>query len=166
MSDADPLDGADVGETRRVTETVELHSATYAPETFYGPDRAGEYGVDVTVSEDGYGDPVVEVTYTGEVTKQLPKRWDRGVDSGAGESGGRTRWPTVLGALATVGAAIGASALATHTLAAADLTINGSAVAPLRVWPTAVTVGLLALLAWTILHGVRGGFPGMHGGRR
>lgn len=61
--DTDPLEGADVGETRTVRESIEFHTTEFAPGAFYGSDRFGDVGVaDVEVREDEYGDEVVVVT--------------------------------------------------------------------------------------------------------
>lgn len=75
--DADPLKGADVGETRTVRESVELHTIDFEPRVFWGSDRIGEAEVEnVDVVEDEDGSKKIVVEFEGELTKALPRRWD------------------------------------------------------------------------------------------
>lgn len=72
-----PLDGADIGETRTVRESVELYTIDFKPDVYFGSDRIGRAtaaGVEVAEDEDGY--ETVVVTFEGEITKALPRRWD------------------------------------------------------------------------------------------
>lgn len=77
MSENDPLDGADVGETKTVERSKTLHSATYEPGVYYGSDRIGSAEIaDVEIVEDEYGEDAIRVTWEGDLTKALPPNWD------------------------------------------------------------------------------------------
>lgn len=131
MSD-DPLDGADVGETRAVRESVDLHTAEFRPAAFYGTDRIGTGDVaGIEVVEDEYGDEVVRVDFEGDLTKALPPRWDYCAEPVTEEqrrSERRWRWASRLGRWGVHAAMFGVSVLIAHRLmqdVAGKLTVNG-----------------------------------------
>jgi len=75
--DSDPLDGADVGETKTVRNTSQLWLGRLASEDGAGSDRFADHRlVDATVVTDEYGDEMLRVTVESDVTKRLPHRWD------------------------------------------------------------------------------------------
>jgi hypothetical protein len=79
MTDSDdPLDGADVGETRHVERSKHFHGTNYEPREFYGSDRLGDpkiTDIEIVEGEDGNADDFI-VTWEGDMTKTLPRRWD------------------------------------------------------------------------------------------
>lgn len=171
MTDADPLEGADVGETRTVRETKTLHGINMEPDVYYGSDRFGETriaDVEVVRGDDGEADDI-RVTWEGDVTKALPRRWDycREPRTAAEERAAtRKKWlgraAKAVGFLLPVGVA---TLVASHVMngLSGDLTINGEPmVAPTAVElvPLVVMVmGLAAFFAWA----VSGGIPPMRG---
>jgi hypothetical protein len=76
--DEDPLEHADVGETVTVTREKTLHSINFDPDVYYGGDRVGESDVvDARLVENEYGNHDIVVTFEGDLTKTLPRRWDQ-----------------------------------------------------------------------------------------
>jgi hypothetical protein len=76
-SDEDPLKHADVGETHTLTREVKINTIDYSPDVYYGTDRIGDadaVNAKLVETDDGYHDVVL--TFEGEVTKQLPYRWN------------------------------------------------------------------------------------------
>lgn len=126
----DPLDGADVGETRTVRESVDLYTVDFEPDVFYGSDRFSDTEIaDVEVAENEHGDRKLVVTFEGEVTKALPRRWDRArepLTEREERTARRREW--VMKALATGGLlapAVVATVVATWAMDAGDMTVNG-----------------------------------------
>lgn len=77
MTDRDLLEGADIGETRTITETRELWVRDLEAEACRGTDRLADSEiVDVEQTTDEYGDAVLAVTVESDVTKRLPYDWD------------------------------------------------------------------------------------------
>jgi len=94
MTDDDPLHGADVGETRTVTETQELYTVDFEPEAFWGTDRYSKRDItNVEIVETDDGSEVIRLTWEGEVTKTLPYRWDHlHTDTTKADERGLTGW--------------------------------------------------------------------------
>lgn len=77
MTNNDPLDGADIGETKAVERTADVSVWGVAPEVFFGADRTSDVEVVDAEIVGEPGDERVEVTFQGEVTKYLAVNWDR-----------------------------------------------------------------------------------------
>lgn len=164
----DPLDGADVGETRTVTRSKTLHGVDFEPREFYGTDRQRDIRIDdISVVGDDQGEPRdVEITWEAELTKCLPPRWDHAREprTEAEEKQARRRkWMrrgiSAVAALLPLGLV---TVVTFHLLNAlsGDLLINGEPMGPVSfvdILPALILVfGIAALIIW----GVRGGFPG------
>jgi len=90
MSDADPLDGADIGETVTVERRQRHHSINSAPSVFSGSDRdvdAEIVAINRIEVDGGFDD--WEVVYRGEVTRTAPPYPER--ESNSDEQPGGTR---------------------------------------------------------------------------
>lgn len=77
MTDDDPLEHADVGQTESIEEDVTIWQRRHEPNVFEGRDRVGDAEItDVEFVEDEYGERCLKLTYRGEVTKTLAPNWD------------------------------------------------------------------------------------------
>lgn len=73
----DPLEGADVGETREFGGAYEVWASDLPKRRYFGDDRDTDVDVtDIEVFEKDDGETVVAIHYDGEVTKLLPRNWD------------------------------------------------------------------------------------------
>lgn len=79
MTDDDPLDGADIGDTATVREESEIWVGDGLTNQFsVGTDRfADTEVVDMSVRIDEYGEQYIKVTTESKVTKTLPRKWDQ-----------------------------------------------------------------------------------------
>lgn len=168
MTADDPLDGADVGETRTVRRSKTLHGINFEPCEFYGSDRQADIRItDLEVVEDereGYADDV-RITWEADLTKRLPRNWDRHtepVTAGEKRQQRRKKWLGRIAQAAALAIPFGiASAIAAYTAQGLEgMTINGE---PMTVPPFVellpallLVFGLAGLIMWTI----RGGFQG------
>lgn len=135
----DPLEGADVGESKFVSETRTIHAIDLQPDAFRGSDRFGEVTVgDIEVVEDEYGDDEIQITLEGEVTKQLPARWDyhrEPVTEAEKIKAKRRTWSRRVGRAVATLVPIGIATVASWNVMGAlrsDMTINGEPVAALE----------------------------------
>jgi len=167
MSD-DPLDGADVGETATVSRTVELRGVDYGPGEAFASDRMhGDLkvaSVDV-VERDEYES--VEVTFETEVTKILPRRWDRRVapvtDSERRQAR-RQKWLASASKLAAfVIPTIVSVAVGLHVINNLAMTVNGEMVSAPDPIPFLAFVGIITAI---VSYAVGGGLPRRIGGAR
>lgn len=168
MPDDDPLDGADVGETRTVRRELYLHGVDMEPVEFYGMDRSADIRIaDLEVCENSEGEPRdVRITWEADVTKHLPPRWDQATEPRTVEEmrvARRTRWlktaARALAVLLPVGIALGVAYWMMQGLDG-SVTINGEPLRPPPVLETLPVVLLVVVIVWLISWGVRGGFPG------
>jgi hypothetical protein len=157
----DPLAGADVGETREIEVTDRQSLTDTEPTEFWGSDRLG--GTDEVEAEmvvDENGERWLDVTYRGEVTKRLPRRWDSRrpdavVDSYKRASkwrylGVRIGW--ILGVMAV------SAYVAAHIASRLDgttITMNNPLAAGGLVFPAVMAVVLAALIGWAIVNAPR-----------
>jgi len=80
MSDEDPLRHADVGETKTVRESVQLHTINYEPDVYHGSDRLGEANIEnIEIVENEFGDEDIKITFEADLVKTVPDRWDERV---------------------------------------------------------------------------------------
>lgn len=165
----DPLDGADIGETATVSETVDLYGINMAPDVFFGSDRFGDADiVDVEIVEtDGEDYNNIKVTWEGEMTKQLPLRWDYHREPVTEEEkrvASRRKWLYRGGRAAAVLIPMG---LATWLAAvmmrrvSGEMTINGEPVVAPTFAEMLPAMAAVLLLSALIMYGLKGGFPGM-----
>jgi len=161
----DPLDGADVGETKTVRDTVELHAIDFEPDVFWG-DRIGSSEIEnVDVVEDEYGDQKLVVTFEGELTKALPRRWDsyREPVTDAEEAAQRRRkWEKNAARAVAVVAPLGLALFITNHVMQqmTGITINGEPMQPPSPEMFAVIIGLALFFMWALQR-----LPGRIGGR-
>jgi hypothetical protein len=102
MTDDDPLEGADIGETVEIEREVDLAPINYEPLVTAGFDRDGDISVDAAVTTDSDGEEVIRLTYSGELTKQLPPNALEAAASPADAGEPSRRRDRVLGALQRV----------------------------------------------------------------
>jgi len=140
----DPLEGAGVGDTETVEHTAELWLGNLADDSTRGGDRFAEHelaGAEVRTNE--YGDRVLHVTVQSDVTKRLPRHWDRERHDEPAARGWalRTAWFVAGVAIAT---AVAHRLL--DTLAGEAVTFDELA---LGLTPAAGLAAALAVLLWT-----------------
>ena len=168
----DPLDGADVGESATIYETVEIHPIDYESEHYYGTDRTGSADIeDVEVVENEYGEEILLLHLEGEITKTLPYRWDETYDpsddpheqSAIQQAIGRVG--SAVAFLLPIGIAFTVANLVFQEIAG-EMTINGEPVSTPGMGSLAFSVFLMTALIWVVYYGVNGGLPRTTGGLR
>lgn len=165
----DPLEHADIGTTHTIRKSKTLHSINYTPDEFFGSDRFPDHidivDVELVETDDMSCGPDIKITWEGDVTKRLPRRWDyhaEPVTDAERKQARRVKWARRLITPAiTLGTVVFAVFLATEVTrrAAGQMTINGEAVAAPSFASVVPSVVVLALLAWMIVYGLKGGFP-------
>jgi hypothetical protein len=175
QENSDPLAGAAIGETRTVRTSKTLYSIDLTPDEYFGTDRFPDHidiaDVELVETDDMSCGPDIRITWEGEVTKQLPSRWDYHREPVTEEEKRTARRKTWAKRLGSVGITVGTLAftgwIAAHVMQQfAGVTINGE---PMTVGsPTEIFVSMVPLLlvAALIAYGIQGGLPGMVGGRR
>lgn len=151
----DPLEGADVGETRTVRRSKTLYGMDMEPMEFFGGDRQQDVRIaDVEVVEDerdGYCDDV-RITWEADLTKTLPRNWDRcNEPRTADEERQERRWKWIGRGLKAAGILLpfaGAAWIATYLTNAtlAGMTIDGEPVQPVGVEAALPVMALAVLL--------------------
>jgi hypothetical protein len=145
----DPLEGADVGETRHVERSKHFHGINFEPQDFFGSDRLGDAkitNVEIVENGDGQADDFI-VTWEGDVTKTLPRRWDECREPRTAEEETRARrraWLRRAAKTASLAIPLGiATAVTYHIMSGLDLTMNG-----VEVGAPSITgmVGIFALM--------------------
>lgn len=174
MTDHDPLRHADIGETTTVQKTVTLHSINYTPSEFFGDDRfSSDIDADVEVL-DGDGDgPDIQITWTGDITKRLPRNWDHHtepVTDTEHREARRQKWQQLIVSVGVILAPILVSAAiatwVTNRLME-NLTINGNPMRTTTPVLDAISLGAIVVLAALVAYTASGMFPGnAHGGHR
>ena len=165
---SDPLDGAAVGETKRVIETVDLYGINMAPDVFIGSDRFGDHDIAnveiIETDDEDYNN--IRVTWEGEITKQLPLRWDyhsEPVTESERRTAERRKWLARGLKAASILLPVALStwvAMVVMSRAAGTMTINGQPM-PAPTWGSfAPTVAIVLVVAALIYVGLQGGFPG------
>lgn len=168
----DPLDGAAVCETRTVRESKTLHGIDMEPSVFFGSDRQVDHQiVDVEVIEDdrdGYCDDV-KITWEGEVTKTLPRRWDESNEprtAAEEKQAKRAKWRgRALRAAATLiplGIGLGVTMHAMNAIAG-SMTVNGETVTTPSMLEVAPVIALIAGFVLFLKWAASGGIPPMMG---
>ena len=77
MSDDDPLEAADIGDTETVTVTRELWVGNLEADACRGSDRLADSEIVATeIVTNEHGEEHLAVTVESEITKRLPHRWD------------------------------------------------------------------------------------------
>jgi hypothetical protein len=162
----DPLKNADIGTTERIERTITIHGVDVASGDCFASDRiCGEIGVEnIQVVENEYGNEDVEITVAADVTKQLPRRWDRRAEPATAEekqTARRKRWLRRGGkAVATLLPIAATGLIATTVMQSMSGTINGEPMTPPSTMEVMTMLGLMTLLVAIIMWGVNGGFPG------
>lgn len=175
QENSDLLDGAAIGETVTVRTSKTLHSINLTPDEYFGTDRFPDHiditDVELVETDDMSCGPDIRITWEGEVTKQLPSRWDYHREPVTEEeirTARRKKWgKRLMSAGLTVGTLGLTGWIAANVMQEfAGITINGE---PMTVGsPTEIFVSMvpLLLLAALIVYGLQAGFPGMAGGTR
>lgn len=167
MTDGDdPLDGADVGETRTVTRSKTLHGIDMEPREFWGSDRMADRRIaDVEVVENSEGEPIdVELTWEADLTKTLPPRWDYCREPRTEEeeaNARRKKWLARVAQGIAIALPIGVASALMYGIAPAfeNVTINGEAMAvnPASMVTTALlVVGFASVMMWAVRRGLPG----------
>lgn len=134
MTQSDPLDGADIGDTETVTVTRELWIGDLEADACVGSDRLAEstvIGTETVTNE--YGDEYLAVTVESEVTKRLPTRWDSCQEPRTEkehQQARREKWKRRVGNIAPMLIALGLSGLLAARITnelAGGLVVNGEA---------------------------------------
>lgn len=104
MTDEDPLDGADIRDAVTVRESSEIWVGDgLTSEWIKGTDRFAETDVtDISVRTDEHGEKYIQVTTESEVTKRLPRRWERCNEPRTASERRRERLNTWASKLATL----------------------------------------------------------------
>jgi len=162
----DPLDGADVGETKTIRESVELHTIDFEPDVYRGSDRFVDSEIEsVDVIEDEYGEKKLVVNFEGEVTKALPRTWDYSrepLTEQEQKAEQRKKWlrKLLITGVPTVGTLAIGTVVTYHVmdaLSASGMTINGEAVQTPGIWSFVLVLGLAVFIIWAIQWLPRGG---------
>lgn len=170
MSDADPLDRADIGETVTVRETTDIWvGGLLDADATEGSDRLADSEVVATeVVTDEYGDQHLRVTVESDVTKRLPRRWDAArqprTDSERRQAR-RDRWASRLARWLPIPVTLGLGLAITNRVMSqlsGEVLIDG---APLTysVWdlvPVVAIVVLAVAVVSAMVHGPRMGQGG------
>lgn len=159
-----PLDGAAIGETRRIREQNLHHGINSVPDSYFGSDRlCDDYDiVDVEVVErDGDVNDFI-VHWEGDVTKRLPRYWDTATEPRTKKEERQQRRKELvrkaisgLGTLIPVGVAYAIAVSVSSRLG--EVTINGDTV-PLT--PSVSDLFVVALIVVFALLVVKHG-PGL-----
>lgn len=163
----DPLDGADIGETRTVRESVELYSIDFQPDVFRGSDRMGRPEIAETeVITDELGDQKLVVTFEGDMVKRLPQRWDyhrEPVTESEKATHRRRKWARkALRVAGVVGPVLLTLFIANQVMVrVSSVTMAGAEVSPPGIGTYAVLGGMMIALMWAIQY-----LPGHIGGWR
>ena len=167
-NDTDPLDGADVGETETVSKTRELWLGDIASDAVRGSDRFADHRLaDATLVTDEHGEKHLSVTVESDVTKRLPRQWDRARerDTANASTVQRPWWPVVTHAVALALPVVVGSAVTARLMSEMEgETMVQAGTAPTFAelfMPTALVVVLLLLL---INRGMKGALPRPTGG--
>jgi len=170
-ADADPLDGAAIGETREFGGVAEIYAMDLVDWSWQGTDRETTVDVtDVELIETDDGETVVAIHYDGEATQLLPRRWDEceAPRTDAERRGARRRRWLRRGARAVplaIGVAVATSVLAAvfPAISRVSMRLSETTTAPtvLDVLPgVALIFSLAAVLVWGLSGGLPGGFYG------
>jgi hypothetical protein len=163
--DNDPLADADIGETATVEATTELWAGDLAADAVRGSDRFASHDIaTVEVRTNERGNQVLDVTVRSDVTKQLPRRWDRTARDTPTAST-PSRWRHVGGLLLGAAVALGVSVALTQRMlgALAGETVTFPDAAP-TLLDLAPGIGVIVLL--TLVIGMLPYLPGKMGGMR
>jgi len=165
MSSDDPLADADIGESITVEATAEMWAGDLAADAVRGTERFATHdiaGVEVRTNE--RGNQVLDVTVRSDVTKQLPRRWDR-APSDTPTASEPSRWRQLGGLLLGAALATGVSVALTKRMlgALAGETVMFPDTAP-TLLDLAPGIGVILLL--TLLVGSLPYLPGKIGGVR
>lgn len=173
MTDDDPLNGADIGDTVTVRETTDIWvGGLLDADATEGSDRLADSEVVATeVVTDEYGDQHLRVTVESDVTKRLPRRWDTAreprTDSERRQAR-RDRWASRLARWLPIPVTLGLGLAITNRVMSelsGDVTING---APLTYSPGEMLPAVLAVVAFAalIVWGIKYLPGGQYGGAR
>ena len=171
MSADDPLEGADIGETVTVSETTDIWVGGLEADATEGSDRiADSEVVGSEVVTDEYGDQHLRVTVESDVTKRLPRLWDRSdaprTDSERAQARRKKwgRWGVT--ALTTGSTLLFGLAVTNHLMRrlSGEVTINGAGLT-YTVWdlvPVVVILLLAVAFVGAMVHAPRMSTGGEH----
>lgn len=167
MNSEDPLEHADIGETKTVHHTKTIRLINYTPDVYFGGDRIIDNlevdDVKLVEADDGGKD--IEVTWEGDVTKRLPRNWDKHnvpITEKEKKAARLKKWKQRLAVPVITLLGMGASTLVAFQImntVAGEIVINGEPLPP----PTpgsiffifAITVVIYVFVIWT----ARGALP-------
>jgi hypothetical protein len=161
----DPLDGADVGETRHVERSKHFHGINFEPREFYGSDRLGDASItniEIVENGDGKADDFI-VTWEGDVTKTLPRRWDECREPRTAEeeaNAQKRKW--LRRGIQTISVAVSmaiAVGVSHYLMSGLDLTMNGVAVGAPSAGMT-LSIFVLLMLMFSIIRWLPGRING------
>jgi hypothetical protein len=166
MSDeSDPLADADIGESVTVEATVEMWAGDLAADAVRGADRFATHDIAAAeVRTNEHGNQVLDVTVRSDVTKQLPRRWDR-APRATPTASTPSRWRRLGGLLLGAALATGVSVALTQRMLGA---LAGETVTFPDTAPTLLDLapGISVILLLTLLVGSLPYLPGKMGGVR
>ena len=167
MTEHDPLDGADIGDTVTVTNTEEIWLGHLEAGDATGTDRISDMRVDdVEVVTNEHGDKHLAVTVESEITKRLPHRWDacqQPRTETEQREARRSVWKRRIGRVVPMAVTLGVSlAIASRMMdeLAGDIVINGEPMAAPSMTSIALVFGLMLLIIVAMPY-----LPGGFGGR-
>lgn len=162
----DPLQNADIGETVTVRESKTIHSIDITPNVFFGDDRFTDVEVsDVEIVEGAGESGDIRITWEGDVTKQLPSRWDYHADPVTEEEkreARRKRRFRIFARVASIMFPIGAATIiAAHVFnkLAESMVVNGQPIGPVTAANILPSVAIIMLVSAVIIYGLNGGLP-------
>lgn len=164
MSDDDPLADADIGETVTVEATTELWAGDLAAEAVRGTDRFASHDiVAAEVRTNERGSQVLDVTVRSDVTKQLPRRWDR-TPRATPTASTPSRWRHIgnllLGAAVVTGGTVALTQRMLGAVAGETVTFADTAPTVGDLAPAVVVIGLLTVAIGAMLPYLTGGMGG------
>jgi hypothetical protein len=172
----DPLENEDIGTTVTHAESTTLHGINCVPNTYFGSDRiTGDIeiaSIEVIEPERDGDLQDIRITWMADMTKALPRRWDRHnepVTETEKKQARRRKWIgreiTAVTTIGTVGFVLWLWNRIMQNMA--GVTLNGEPMTPPTTGEMIVPVLFVFALATIIYIGlVHGGFPGMIGGSR
>jgi hypothetical protein len=169
MTDDDPLRNADLGDSATVRETRTFWLPALASDDADGDDRFADHEVvDTRVVTNSRGGRELRVTTESEVTKRLPRNWDRS-DAPRTDSERRAqrreRWGSRVARLLPIPVTLGIGLVVTDyvfSAASQGMTVNGAPItySPWDLVPVVSIVAIIAFIVLAIPH-----LPRMSGGR-
>lgn len=151
----DPLEHADVGETKTIFREVTLDSFNLEPEVFWGIDRIGESEIVDAEIIDGEDSQEIRLTWEADVTKTVPRNWDycrEPLTEKEERREKRRSWLVYAVKAIPFAIAGGLTVLSVYIFnqLANGVTINGEPLAPADLWTTTLVFILTAVMLYAL----------------